>query len=76
VTCKCICKCKGEAGALDDYPELCGACGLCAKLDMSAIPKHGMPEIPTVWPKLEPLVPVSNEQKDKALQDFVAENGL
>ena len=39
-------------------------------------PKHGLPYTPTVWPKLDPEVVITDEQKDKAIQDFVAENGF
>lgn len=69
MTCKCICNCKQEA----DDADLCAACGLCAKLDTSAIPKHGLPYVPTVWPELEPEVPISKEQKDRAIKNAVDE---
>lgn len=74
MTCQCICKCTGEAE--DALTKLCPSCKLCAALDTSAIPKHGLPYVPKVWPKLEPLEPITDAQKDKALQEWVSENGF
>lgn len=75
MTCQCICKCTHEA---DDRwePKLCMACSLCEAIDQSANPKHGLPFTPPVEVKLETLEPISDAQKDKALQTFVAENGF
>jgi len=65
--CACICNCTKDA---DDSiePELCIGCRLCESISRSAKPKHGLPYVPTVWPKLEPLAPITNDQKGKAIE--------
>jgi hypothetical protein len=75
VICACICKCKREA---DDniVPTLCIGCRLCADIDRSAKPRHGLPYTPASIIKLDPIVPISDAQKDAALQNWVAENGF
>jgi len=65
--CGCICNCTKEADD-DVEPKLCTVCRLCESLDTSAKPKHGLPYVPTVWPKLEPLAPITKEQKDRAIE--------
>jgi len=72
VTCQCICKCKKEADD-DKEPLLCTTCAL---LDALLARDHGLPDMPTVWPKLEPLEPITDAQKDKAIENVVAENGF
>lgn len=37
---------------------------------------HGVKPVEPVEQKLDPLEPLSDEQKDKAIQDWVAENGF
>lgn len=73
--CACICHCDKEA---DDRwePKLCIACSLCSVIDQSANPKHGMPDEPSPEVKLEPLEPISDAQKDKAIESAIAEAGL
>jgi hypothetical protein len=67
VKCACICNCTKEADD-DVEPKLCTVCRLCESLDTSAKPKHGLPYVPTVWPKLEPPAPITKEQKDRAIE--------
>jgi hypothetical protein len=64
--CACICGCPNEA---DDRwePRLCVACSLCESLDQSATPKHGLPYEAPKLEKLEPLEPITDAQKDKAI---------
>ena len=73
--CICICHCSNIA---DDRwePKLCIACSLCSVIDQSANPKHGMPDEPAPEVKLVPLEPISDAQKDKALQEWVSNNGF
>jgi hypothetical protein len=54
-------------------PQLCLACDLCDALGSD---KHGLPYTPAPIIKLDPLVPISDAQKDAALQNWVAENGF
>ena len=75
MTCQCICHCPNLA---DDRwePQLCMACSLCTAIDQSANPKHGLPYTPPAEEKLEPPVHISDAQKDKAIENVVAENGF
>jgi hypothetical protein len=52
---------------------LCDVCGLSVALNSS---KCGLPYQRPQEIKLVPLEPISDAAKDKALQEFVAENGF
>lgn len=73
MTCNCTHGCKRDAEGSGPYPTLCDVCGLATALNSS---KCGLPYTPTVWPKLDPEVPITDAQKDEAIQTFVAENGF
>jgi hypothetical protein len=63
--CECICHCQNLANDTRE-PRLCLACSLMAVLGSA---QHGLPYVPTVWPKLEPLEPISDAMKDKAIEN-------
>lgn len=65
MTCECICHCQNQANDTAQ-PRLCMACSLCDALGGS---QHGLPYVPTVWPKLDPEVPVSDAMKDQAIEN-------
>jgi hypothetical protein len=73
VICNCICGCKSPATETDPLPTLCM---ICAEMNSLNSPDHGLPYVEPAVEKLEPLEPITNEQKDKALQDYVAKNGF
>lgn len=72
--CQCICNCKEDACEDPNrIPELCIACNLCDALGSA---RHGLPYVAPVYKPLEPLAPVTDQQKDAAIQEWVAENGF
>jgi hypothetical protein len=73
MTCNCVHVCTNEAEGTGQYPTLCDVCGLSVALNSS---KCGLPYVAPVWPKLEPEVPVTDEQKDQAISAAVSELGL
>lgn len=73
MTCNCTCGCDSKADGSGPTPSLCMECGLTNSLNSM---KHGLPYRPPPEIKLEPLERISDAQKDKALQAFVAENGF
>lgn len=69
--CQCICKCPEEASG-DNFrvPELCVACSLC---DAMGSDRHGLPYVAPVYKPLEPEVPITNAQKDAAIDSAAAD---
>lgn len=73
MTCVCICKCANLANPSGDPPAMCAECQLMNSLNS---PDHQLPYTEPPEEKLEPLVPISDAQKDKAIENVVAENGF
>jgi hypothetical protein len=49
---------------------------ICAEMNSLNSPDHGLPYVEPTLEPLESLEPVTNEQKDAAIQDYVAKNGF
>lgn len=73
MTCNCTCGCQNKADGDGPTPTLCTECGLMNSLNSMS---HGLPYTPPPEEKLEPLVPISDAKKDKAIENVVAENGF
>lgn len=73
MTCNCECKCQRRAEGIGHYPTLCDVCGLSVALNST---KCGLPYKPEVYAEPDKLEPISDAAKDKAIQEWVAENGF
>lgn len=65
MTCNCVCQCQRKAEGIGRYPTLCDVCGLSVALNSS---KCGLPYEAPKLEKLEPLEPISDAAKDKAIE--------
>jgi hypothetical protein len=70
VTCQCVLTCDQPCDGVGDTDEkkyLCNAC----YLDWDLAGPCGLMQRPTVWPKLDPEVVISDARKDAAIDDIV-----
>lgn len=63
--CNCIHICDREADGVGIVPTMCTICALMNGLND---PNHALPYTPPVFVPIEPSVPISNEQMDRAIQ--------
>lgn len=71
--CNCIHGCQNEADGDGPVPTMCTDCSIYNGLND---PAHQLPFLPAADIKLDVLEPITDGQKDAALQDYIARNGF
>ncbi len=71
--CNCIHGCQNEADGTGPVPTMCTNCCIYNGLND---PEHQLPLMPAAESKLEPIEKIPDAQKDAAIQDYIARNGL
>lgn len=68
--CNCIHICDREADGVGIVPTMCT---ICAFMNGLNDPNHALPYAPPVFVPIEPSMPISNEQKDAAIDKALSE---